>query len=105
MHRCINVPFDFQGKEYYAIIRQQIINNKKNYKIRIMNHRLDTLLHKNNLNVFEEGDVHISLIEASKLTEETELRQVILTSLTNQLPGGNRVNFDFISDFKLLTPF
>lgn len=105
MYRCINVPFDFQGKEYYAIIRQQIINNKKNYKIRIMNHRLDALLHKSNLNVFEEEDVHISLIEASKLTEEAELRQVIITSLTNQLPGGHRANFDFISDFKLLTPF
>ena len=56
MHRCINVPFDFKGKEYFAIVRQQTINNKINYKIRIMNHRLDSLLHKSNLNIIEEGD-------------------------------------------------
>jgi cell division GTPase FtsZ len=104
MQRCINVPFNFKGKEYYAIVRQHIINNKKNYKIRIMNHRLDSLLHKSNLNIIEEGDGNL-LLQEDKLTEETELRETIIRALTDEISSQGHVNYDFIKDFKLLTPF
>ena len=105
MQRCINVPFDFKGKEYYAIVRKQIISNKKNYKVRIMNHRLDSLLHKSNLNIIEEDDTNMLLTQEGKMTEETELRLSILRALSNQIAIQGHSSFDFITDFKLLTPF
>jgi cell division GTPase FtsZ len=105
MQRCINVPFDFRGKEYFAIVRKQIISNKINYKIRIMNHRLDSLLHKSNLNIIEEGDSNMLLAQEGKMAEQTELRLSILRALTNQIAGQGHTSFDFITDFKLLTPF
>jgi len=105
MQRCINVPFNFRGKEYYAIVRQHKINNKKNYKIRIMNHRLDSLLHKSNLNIIEEGEINRLLEQVGKKTEEAELRDSIIRALTDQITNRAHVNYDFIKDFKLLTPF
>jgi cell division GTPase FtsZ len=105
MQRCINVPFNFRGKEYYAIVRRQIINKKKNYKIRIMNHRLDSLLHKSNLNIIEEGDSNVLLLQEGKLAEEIQLRESIIRALTEQISSHGPVNYDFIKDFKLLTPF
>ncbi|HTE23517.1 hypothetical protein [Flavitalea sp.] len=104
MQRCFNVPFDFKGKEYYAIVRQQTINNKKNYKIRVMNHRLDALLHKSNLTIIEECDGNVSLPPGSNLTEEGELHLSIARALSIQLSHHCNADFDFIPGFKLLTP-
>jgi hypothetical protein len=106
MQRCINVPFTFKGKEYYSIIRRQTINDKKYYKIRIMNHRLDALLHKSNCNIINEYDGYIALPEMSKWTEETELLLTVAKELKKELSlQGRDRDFKFITDFRLLSPY
>ncbi|MHA4844205.1 hypothetical protein ACX0G7_08575 [Flavitalea antarctica] len=106
MERCINVGFTFNGKEYFAIIRRQTINNKKYYKIRIMNQRLDALLHKSNCNIINEYDGYIALPEAGKWSEGSELLLTIAKELKKELGReGRDHDFGFVTDFRLLTPY
>ena len=106
MERCINVEFTFKGKEYFAIIRRQTINHNRYYKIRIMNHRLDALLHKSNCNIINEYDGYIALPEMSKWTEESELLLTIAKELKKELcREGRDHDFRFVTDFRLLTPY
>jgi hypothetical protein len=106
MQRCINVPFTFKGKEYFAILRRQTLNNKNCYKIRIMNSRLDTILHKSDRNIIDEHDGYLVLPEINKSTEEAKLLLAVASELKNELARqGREHHFKFITDFRLLTPY
>ncbi|RYE52472.1 MAG: hypothetical protein EOP48_16430 [Sphingobacteriales bacterium] len=106
MQRCISVPFDFKGKEYYAIVRQYAIDHKVYYKIRIMNHRLDSMLHKSNLNIIEECDGHLAIPNMDKWTLEGELSLSVIQELIMRLSNYDEHNqYDLITEYGLLTPF
>ncbi len=48
--------FEFQGKEYFAILRRRETAHGAEMHVRIMNHRLDTLLGKECNNSFSESE-------------------------------------------------
>jgi hypothetical protein len=106
MKRCISVSFDFKGKQYYAIVRHRTIENKRFYKIRIMNHRLDTLLNRGNFSILEEQDGNVCFPGMDEQLPESKLRATIASELISQIKqeeGEKR--YSFITDFKLLTPY
>ena len=106
MHPCISVRFEFKGKEYYAIVRQSTFNNRILYRIRIMNHRLDALLHKANLNIIEASDDRLVLPEMKNQKAELMLLMSVAKGMSMQLfKTTEEKPFHFITDFELLTPF
>lgn len=106
MERCISVSFDFKGKQYYAIVRHRTIENKRFYKIRIMNHRLDSMLNRGNFSIIEEQDGKICFPGMEEQLPESKLRVMIARELISQIrQDEGETRYDFITDFKLLTPY
>jgi hypothetical protein len=103
MKRCSSVSFVFKGKEYFAIVRQRLSNGKGFYHIRIMNHKLDSLLNKNNLSLIEVSD--------GKLVAPTSgIDESIQNSASEKTEkfGVNELRqkaFEIIKNYDHLTPY
>jgi len=106
MQRCLSVAFEFKGREYYAIVRHRVMKTKSYFKVRIMNHRLDSMLNRGNGNIIEEQDWEIALTASSESGEEAVLRSCIANQLVRQLQlDHNKNQSTTIKDFSLLTPY
>ena len=106
MKRCFSVSFDYKGKEYFAIVRHRSVDNKGFFHIRIMNHRLDALINKNNLSIIEEKDGSVCISEAELNSEDSIIQAAIVRELLKEIEEKDDGNeYVHISDFPLLTPF
>ena len=106
MQRCISVSFEFKGKEFYAIVRRREIQNRTFYKIRIMNYRLDALVHKSNANVIKEVDGRLLLPQNDLSSEAVQIQLSVAKQLSQHLSQEqSHRGHTPVNDFRLLTPF
>ncbi|MEX6689795.1 hypothetical protein QTN47_19975 [Danxiaibacter flavus] len=56
MSDVTSFSFEFEGKEYFAILRRRETGDGARLHVRIMNHKLDSLLGKECDNTFSEGE-------------------------------------------------
>lgn len=61
--------FEFEGKEYFAILRKRQTGDGTRMHVRIMNHKLDSLLGKECNNTFSENN-HTPFLNAAGKNEQ-----------------------------------
>ena len=107
MQRCISVGFEYRGKEYFAIVRQRVMEGKNYYKVRIMNNRLDSLLSSDSGNLIEEHECRVpATFTDDKNNEAIRLRNCIIPRLAQQIKiETSKTPVARIKEFDLLTPY
>jgi len=105
MERCISVAFEHKGKEYFAIVRHLVMQDKSYYKVRVMNNRLDGLLNAHGANIIAENEWSAELINDEN-NEALVLHNSITRRLGQQLTAESRTSpITNVKNFDLLTPY
>lgn len=104
MNRISSTSFNFEGQEFFCIIRYRKFDNMERYIVRIMNHRLDSLLADQQMNVLVKVDGKFIAAPKSISVQQMLLRSAIIERIEsgNIQQTSGRINL--IRDMSLITP-